>query len=201
MSRSTPASNSTKFVISTKLEGATNYNKWQSALQTKFFQCARLTSLASITRDVTLQKSFFKNHFKDDYKEASSDDEGSAVDPFDDAPFVEQCFDYALGSGEGFVGWVYNAFAGIQESLSDDVADKITGGACGDVVALLAGINLAIGHTETHDSLELEDIYTKTTMEKDGDNDIMKYTGVLKGLTRRLKAAGYRCNMADEKQQ
>jgi hypothetical protein len=198
MSRSTSASNNTKFVLATKLEGATNYNKWQFALQTKFFQCAKLTNLAAITRPVTLSKGFFKVHFKDDYKDASSDDDG-AVDPFDNAPFVQQCFDYALGNGDGFADWVYNAFAGIHESLSDDIAEKITGVATGDVVALLAGINLAIGHTETHDSLDLEDLYTKTTMEKDGDNDIMKYTGVLKALTRRLKAAGV--NMSDEKQQ
>jgi hypothetical protein len=198
MSRSTPATN-IRFVISTKLEGATNYNQWQNAMQSKFFQCARITCLSSITRDVTLNRIFFKAHFKEDWKDASQDDEENKVDPFDDELFVQQCFDYALVNGEGFVDWVYNAFTGIQESLSDDIADRITGVACGDVVALLAGINLAVGHTETHDSLDLEYIYTETTMEKDGDNDIMKYTGVLKALTRRLKAAG--CNIADKKQQ
>ncbi len=70
--------------------------------------------------------------------------------------------------------------SGIRESLSDEIAAKTAGVARGDLVALLAGINLAIGHLETHDSHDLEALYQNSTMAVQGGQDLMKFLALLR---------------------
>jgi hypothetical protein len=82
-------------------------------------------------------------------------------------------------------------FAEIRDSLCDDIKDQTGGVALGDLVALLKGINLALGHFETSDPVDLEILYSKCTMGAEGGNDLMRFTAVLANHMRRLAAAGH----------
>ena len=193
MSRSAnpAASNSSKFKLTIKLEGAINLEKWRSSLQNKLFRFIKNTNMDKLTIASTLNRKYLKATFPDDWKDASKDDDDNPADPLDNEEFVQACLDHALESGEGFNDWLYDVFEGIRDSLSEDIAEQTSGVAIGDLLALFTGINLAIGHVEHHDPQDLDIVYGQCTMAGEGNNDIMKFTATLTSYMRRLTAAGH----------
>ena len=198
-SSATSAAN--KFRVSVKLVDAGNHPRWHQCLNDQFFKHVRIPNMDSMTSAATLAPTYFKNHaqFKDDWREASKDNDNKTVDPLDDSDMVQSCLDHALDTGKGFYPWVYDAFAGIRESVSDDIADSINGVATGDIVSLLSGINLAVGHQEYYNSIELRHLCDNTKMAVEGGNDVGKFLSVLAQRMRRLKTA--KREMADDERQ
>ena len=190
---------SRRFKLTVTLEDSSNFARWRSALQEQLFAKIRNTDMDRIVPTDTLEVKFFKAQFKEEWKAASKDADGKEQDAFDDAAFAEVCFDHAVQTGEGFQPWIYDVFAEIRDSLCDDIKDQTAGVALGDLVALLKGINLALGHFETSDPVDLEILYSKCTMGAEGGNDLMRFTAVLAQYKRRLAAAGHA--VADAKAQ
>ena len=104
MSRSanSAASNSSRFKLTVKLEGAVNIAPWKASLQSKLFRYIKNTNMDTLTSASTLDPKYFKATFAGDWKEASRDDDNKAVDPFDDDEFVQVCLEHSLETGEGF---------------------------------------------------------------------------------------------------
>lgn len=179
-----------KFKLAVTLEGTSNYTRWRSALQDQLFAKIRNPDMDRIVPTDTLDAKVLKTVFKDEWKAASKDAEGSAQDPLDDAVFAEQCFKYATKTANGFKPWIYDVFTSIRDSLCDDIKDQTAGVARGDVVALIAGIKLALGHLETSDPIDLEMEHSECKMDGKGGNDLMLYTAALSQYLQRLDAAG-----------
>ena len=145
-----------------------------------------------LTEAATLDPKYFEKHadFKDDYKSAAKDDDNNKVDPFDDAVFLQACFEHALAEGTGFHDWLYPLYADVRASLSDEIQDQTEGVDRGDLVGLLNAVKLAVHHYESLDPDDLEIAYTQCTMASEGANDVMKYLAVNKRYMQRLAAAG-----------
>ena len=190
MSGINASGSSRRFKLTVTLEDSSNYEKWRSALQGQLFTKIRNTDMDRIVPTDTLDAKVFKAEFKEEWKAASKDADGVGQEPFTDASFVAKCFDHAVVTGEGFKDWIYDVFSEIRDSLCDDIKDQISGVALGDLVALLGGIKLALGHFETFDPIELDILYSKCTMCAEGGNDLMRFTAVLADHRRRLAASG-----------
>ena len=69
-----------------------------------------------LTEAAMLDPKYFEKHadFKDDYKSAAKDDDNNKVDPFDDAVFLQACFEHALAEGTGFHDWLYPLYADVR---------------------------------------------------------------------------------------
>jgi hypothetical protein len=190
-----------RFKLPFSLTGAADHPRWRSCLQDRIFKYIHLTNMDTITSATTLDPKFFKKLFPAEWKAAETDEDGEEVDdPLSNPEHPElltSCLVHALSTGNGFNSWLYDVFTGIRDSLSDDLAEKTAGVAPGDLVALLKGINLAIGHLETHDPYDLEALYQKSTMAGEGGQDLMKYLALLRTYQRRLTAAN--APMADLK--
>jgi hypothetical protein len=158
-------------------------------------------SLDNLTIADTLEPKYFKGHFKEEWTEEAKqkDEDDNFVYPFDNPAFVEMCLDHATATALGFNEWVYDVYKAIQDSLSADIARKISSVRPGDIISLLTSIGLAICHFETMDPDDLDSEYTKASMEHDGENDIMMFLAVLGTYMRRLDTAGYK--VADSKAQ
>jgi hypothetical protein len=180
-----------RFKLSVTLEDSSNFLKWRRALQEQLFAKIRNTDMDRMVPTDTLDAKFFKTEFREEWKEASKDAGGSEQSPFNDAAFAELCFSRALKTGDGFEPWIYEVFAEVRNSLCDDIKEQTAGVALGDLVGLLKGINLALGHFETFDPVDLEILYSKCTMGAEGGNDLMRFTSVLAQHMRRLAAAGH----------
>jgi hypothetical protein len=199
LSAYTSAPSMGKFKFAVKLEGADNFQAWKIALNTACFFKIKRPSLDGLTSGDTLDPTFFKKTFPDEYKSAEKDDSGVKQHPFDEPEFLQKCLDFALHTGAGLCDWVYEVFAGIRASLSEEIAAQTAGVPMGDLVSLIQGITLAIGHYEVFDHDDIECEYSSATMALHGKNDVMTFMAVLRTFMRRLSTAGHA--VADTKAQ
>jgi hypothetical protein len=166
-----------KFELKVKLEDSGNYNRWRDALQDKLFAALRNNNMDNLTSKSTLDPKYFKDHadFKAGWKEASKDTANNKVEPLSNLEFAGECFQHARTTGDGFEPWVYAVYAGVRESLCDNIKDQTAGVLRDDLVHLFSAIKLAVGHHEVADPYDLELEYMAATMETTGENDIMKF--------------------------
>ena len=86
-------------------------------------------------------------------------------DPFDDENFTKKCYDHASETTRGYKNWVYSMYLLIYNSLSAEIKDKVAGAQTGDLLDLVASINIAIRHFEVFDPTTLEIAFCKMSME------------------------------------
>jgi hypothetical protein len=177
-----------------KLSDASAFPRWQSSLQDHFFHKIHNTSMDKLTRTKTLDADFFKKEAGAELaaacKTASKDDENKTVDPMTNAGFADQCFEYAIDTGEGFHPWLYTLYADVRSTLSDKIKDQTASVRRGDLVGLLAAVKLSLRHYEIINPDDLAKKHADCTMEGEGDNDLMTYLAALSHYMQRLAAAG-----------
>jgi hypothetical protein len=187
MSDSNDSSSGQRFKLAVRLEDSANYSRWRTGLQDLIFVTIQNNNMDKLTCADTLQHKYFKKLFKDEAKLAEDDDK---EEPLQQPAYLKLCRDYAFDTGKGFHPWVYTMFKAVRDSLAGDIFDKTVGVAQGDLLGLLSGIKLAVGHIEAADAYDLEAVYTACTMEQGGHNDVMKYTAVMAQYISRLEVAG-----------
>jgi hypothetical protein len=177
-----------------KLSDASAFPRWKSSLQDHFFHKIHNTNMAKLTRTKTLDADFFKKEAGAEltaaYKVASKDDDNKTVDPMANTGFADKCFQYAIDTGEGFHPWLYTLYADVRSTLSDKIKDQTAGVSRGDLVGLLAAVNLALRHYEIINPDDLAKQHADCTMAGEGDNDLMTYLAALSHYMQRLTAAG-----------
>jgi hypothetical protein len=173
------------------LTEASEYQRWRSALQMRLFR-QQLPKLEHLTTAGTLDPSFFKKEYKDDYNAAGKDANNNPTKPLsDDNPaFLAKCIGRAFQTGEGFQPWLYELYADVQNALSDIIQEQTSGVTPGDLIGLLSAIKLALHHYEISSPEALEIDYAKCSMEHEGKNDLMTYIAKLANFRERLAGAG-----------
>ena len=76
--------------------------------------------------------------------------------PFDDEEFVKRRYAHACKTSEGYKEWVYPIYLLLHDSLAGDIKEKVAGAQTGDLLDLVASINIAIRHFEMFDPTTLE---------------------------------------------
>jgi hypothetical protein len=180
------------------ITGNVDYEPWKKAIDVLLFsKKSDGVTLESMSRKNLLDVTYFtkQEEFKQDLQRLSNNPE--LDDPFDDENFTKKCYDHASETTRGYKNWVYSMYLLIYNSLSTEIKDKVAGAQTGDLLDLVASINLAIRHFEVFDPTTLEIAFCKMTMEEDGGNDVMQFLTRLKAVRTRLRVAKH--PVSDEK--
>jgi hypothetical protein len=163
-------------------------------VQDYFFFSFQNTHMASITKRMMLDQSFFEASADFVYlleiAIAHSENEETETKPFDYDDVVDKCFEHALDTGKGFKKWLYRAFFEVKRSLSMVVRTQTASVQRGDIIALLSAVKVAMHKSEDFTYHELEVEWAKCTMDTEGNNNIMTYISALASYIRRLTVAG-----------
>ena len=177
------------------LKDADGYEHWKRQLKSFVFKKAHIPYLDQLTPKSTLDRAYFKKHFKEEWKEASKaeGEDGSEIDqdPFEHVEFFTDCFDHALKTADDcFLPWLYDLYHAVHDSLSPALQEQASSVMTGDICGLLQAVEVSILFWEENDPLALDIEYSALTMEKDADNDLMKYLARLQKLMGQLKSKG-----------
>ena len=128
----------------TKLENSAQFPHWWMQLTEYLFLKLHITNPTQLKREDTLDSAFFKKSHPVAFKAAIGiDAEGHAVVDADGKPvhplyanttFCDICFTFALKNGKGFHTWVYNIYIDIRACLSEEIYEKTSSVAVGDIV-------------------------------------------------------------------
>jgi hypothetical protein len=174
------------------ITGNVDYEPWKKAVEVLLFsKRSGGVTLETMSRKNLLDITYFgkQEEFKQYLQRLCSNE--NLYDPFDDEDFVKKCYDHASETTKGYMEWVYPMYLLLYDSLSDDIKEKVAGAQTGDLLDLVASINIAIRHFEMFDPTALEIAFCKMSMEDDGANDVMQFLTRLKAVRTRLRLANY----------
>jgi len=202
-----------------RLDRPADFRAFKRALGDLVFANAKITSLEAITQLNMLDMHHFKKENLDEYnaglctdgETTSSGDEysrsllnktqlaekhtrlkkrksKSKTDKFK-TDFIQQCYDNALKTGQGFLKWVYIVYLATTEALSADIAEQVSSCKRGDLMDLLNELALAVGNYEKIDSANVQLDLMSATMANQGSNDVMKFLSFVKYYLQRLKGS------------
>ena len=208
-----------------KLHEKLQWPYFKSSLEDLMYMYAKISKMEDISKGRMVDFAFFKKEDIDSYNDAL--DGGDTTSSGDDSmqamakderkkkkarikkrvaknkdgkftqEYIDACYALAVEQGDGFLPWVYKVYVAVKDALSEAILDQVAGCQRGDLITLLAELQMAVGNTEAIDSTKLYLDVLQATMASVGDNDLLKFTSFLKQTQPKTSSKKRRGSVSD----
>ena len=173
------------------LTDPSGYTNWLDHVQDFVFSVSHCNNLDTLKPRDMLLATFFSKFPRFAERFAAAAEAATVVqnDAFENDELVEECYEHATTTGDGFKPWVYTVYTAVRAALDTRVRLQTSGVKRGDLLKLLLIIKLAMHRFEIYSPDDLDIMYTKCCMAEEGQNDLMVYMAAMDNYVARLDAA------------